>query len=156
MKRHNPMKRILLTAVALLACLGQAEARDSLPQKFLGEWCRDSSSKNIGEEHREFGEKIVTYVREDNCTDHRRLLLTSYRSDMLDYICDIMNIKAVGKTIRVTQVCEYEGDTIKEVDVMWLDNKDLKIRPVSSKTIKREQTPKLRAQHDSPKSIHFG
>jgi hypothetical protein len=101
-----------------------------LSEPFWGIWCRD------GELHREFGEKIITFVRnnaEVNCTDHNTLLQTAYRRDMMEYSCDVMSIKRVGMKYRVTQRCEIEGDTTQDVDIIWIERKFLKIQPISTK-----------------------
>jgi hypothetical protein len=139
---------IAVAALALTGAADAAEQRQGLPQKFWGQWCRDDS--NVGELHREFSEKIITFIKDTPeliCTDHATLVQTSYRRDAYEYSCDVMSVKVVmhrpergerpRTAYRVTQECGYEGDLIRDVDIIWIENKALKIQPISTKTISR-------------------
>jgi hypothetical protein len=131
------MKKASLVTVAVIACLSQAGAgetqRGSLPQEVQGTWCQNSQPSIYG--WPAAGVKIAEFIKLDDCpSSDSKLMLTSYRLDVGDESsCDIMKVKVIGKTYRVTSICAHEGDLYDTVDTIWLVNKTLRIRSDSVK-----------------------
>jgi hypothetical protein len=115
------MKKLLLVTVAVLACLAQAETRDSLPREVQGIWCADEAVTGFT--------SSGTYKKLDDCPGDRQLAISSYRFDAGDESsCDIMKVKVVpGRTgpvqYKITSLCEAEGDKFEAINTIWLDNK---------------------------------
>jgi hypothetical protein len=120
------MKKVLLATIAVLTCLSQAEARDSLPSKFHGERC------SVGGHYTPW----VASEEADECPQDSLLKISSYRLDWMESGCDILKVKVEDKFYRVTSVCWTEGEKYNEVDVYWLENNRLRVRSVSSKRVK--------------------